>query len=81
MLTDDDIVRAVRSIRYSAKRPRNQRREPSMNGLATAAGLSRKCLYQIARRGTMSPETRDKLRHGLPLGWPGFSYLLPDRVD
>jgi predicted transcriptional regulator len=67
MMSENDIVRAVRSIRYSSKRLRNQRRAASVNALAAAAGVTRKCVYEVAQRGTMSPETADKLRSALSL--------------
>ena len=46
-----------------------------MNALAAAAGLTRKCLYEVAQRGTMSPETANKLRSALSLigGSPDLS--------
>jgi predicted transcriptional regulator len=67
MMSENDIIRAVRSIRYSSKRLRNQRRAASVNALAAAAGISRKCVYEVAQRGTMSAETADKLRSALSL--------------
>jgi plasmid maintenance system antidote protein VapI len=62
MLSDDDIVRAVRSIRFASKRLRNGRRALSVNALAKHAGITRDTVYRIANTGTMSPETADKLR-------------------
>jgi predicted transcriptional regulator len=62
MMSEADLVRAVRSIRYSSKRLRNQRRAASVHGLAKAAGLDRLTVYNIAATGRMSPETANKLR-------------------
>jgi plasmid maintenance system antidote protein VapI len=41
---------------------RNQRRAASVNALATAAGITRKTIYNICATGQMHPETADKLR-------------------
>jgi hypothetical protein len=57
-----EIIRAVRSIRYSSKRLRNQRRAASVHGLAKAAGIDRGTVYRIAKTGVMSPETAGRLR-------------------
>ena len=75
MMSENDVIRAVRTIRYSSQRLRNQRRSASVNALAAAAGLTRKCVYEVAQRGTMSPETANKLRSALSLigGSPDLS--------
>lgn len=65
MLTDEDIIRAVRSIRYASKAARNGRRALAVRALAQAAGISRDTVYVVAATGRMAPETAHKLRMAL----------------
>ena len=61
MLSDDEIVRRVRAIRFSSTRERNARRAPSINALAKKAGLSRKVVYEITNTGHLGSIARAKL--------------------
>jgi hypothetical protein len=54
MLSDDEIVRRLREIRFSPSAHRNGRRAASINAAATVAGLSRMQVYRVI--------------HGEPLG-------------
>lgn len=65
MMTDEDIVRAVRAIRFTSKQLRNGRRALAVNALAQAAGIRRGTVYDVAATGRMSPTTADKLRAAL----------------
>jgi len=73
MLTHDEIIRAVRRIRYSSRSARERQQAPSLSMLARAAGLRRTNLYRTLTRGTMSRETADRLRMGLDV--LGVSHL------
>ncbi len=57
MLPVAEIVRRLRIIRHSPQAERYARRIPSMNGVATAAGLSREFIHKIAE-GTRVPSPR-----------------------
>ena len=65
MLTHDEIVKAVRLIRYSSKAKRNGRKTLTIGALSRAAGISRETTYQVAKTGRMSPETALNLQHAL----------------
>ena len=73
MLTHDEIIRAVRRIRYSPKRARNGRSSPSVHALAAAAGITRQTVYNAAATGRMSPETAAALAHALDLSKTGLN--------
>lgn len=64
-MTHDEIVAAVRRIRYSSKAQRNGRRIPTARALAEQTGLRRGTIYDVVNSGRMSPETADKLRSAL----------------
>ncbi|HEX8837589.1 MAG TPA: hypothetical protein VF748_11685 [Candidatus Acidoferrum sp.] len=61
-MTDEDIVRAVRTIRYSPKAARFGRRAQSVRALALAAGINPLTIYRIASNGRISPIVANKLR-------------------
>lgn len=61
MLSDDEILRRLRAIRFSPSHLRNARKAPSINALAAQAGLSRKALYAAANTGEMGATVRAKL--------------------
>lgn len=65
MLSNEAIVRAVRTIRFSSKGGRHAHFLPSMRGLAKTAGISRQTAYTVAATGKMSPETRQLLTWAL----------------
>jgi hypothetical protein len=67
MLSQDDIVRRVRTVRFSSKQARNGRKTYSMYRLAVLAQLHRATLYNVAATGRMSAETADKLRSALSM--------------
>ena len=47
MLSDTEIMRRLKAVRYSSRLERNARRAISMNGIATKAGISREHLHRI----------------------------------
>lgn len=47
MLSDTEIMRRLKAVRYSSRLERNARRAISMNGIATKAGISREYLHMI----------------------------------
>jgi hypothetical protein len=47
-MSDEEIVRRLKVIRHSPDSLRNGRKIPSINGIATAVGLSRDYIYKIA---------------------------------
>jgi len=61
MLTDAEIVQRLRAIRFSPAQLRNARKAPSMNGLATKAGLTREWLFQITRGAPIGAKARSRL--------------------
>jgi hypothetical protein len=61
MLTDDEIRRRLREIRFSPVADRYARRAPSMNGIAKAAGVARENLHRIVNGATIWPGQREKL--------------------
>jgi hypothetical protein len=65
MLSDQDIIRQLRAIRYSSTRERNARRLPSVNALAKAAGLARPYLFEITNTGRLGTVARAKLTRAL----------------
>jgi len=67
MLTDDDIVRAVRAIRYGPRNARHGRSAPSIRALAAAAQISRQTVYNAAATGRISPEVAAALASALEL--------------
>ena len=95
MLSKAEIVQRLRIIRHSPRRERNARRAVSMNGTATAAGISREHLHRIVN-GTRSPslqlqaelsrvltcDQNERARSGLlcPTEQLGERVLRPDRT-
>ena len=65
MLSDDEIIRRVRSIRLSSAFERNARRLPSINGLATAAGLTPQTIFRISNGSPLSKHSRERLQQAL----------------
>ena len=65
MLSDAEIVRRLRAIRFSPTHLRNARRAPSMNGLATKAGLTREWLFQLTNGAPMGNKARSRLTMAL----------------
>jgi hypothetical protein len=61
MLSDEEILRRLRAIRFSPTHLRNARKAPSMNGLATKVGLTREWLFRLTSGAPIGPETRSKL--------------------
>jgi hypothetical protein len=63
MLSDEDIVRQLRAIRYSSRADRYGRRTTSINAVALCAGLNRRQLYRIVNGEPIG----DRARVGLSL--------------
>ena len=62
MLSDDEILRRLKTIRHSPSFERNARRATSMNGIATASGLSREYLHRLANGSErLGPRAREAL--------------------
>ena len=61
MISDAEIIRRVRAIRFSSPTERNARRAPSINALAKQAGLSRKVVHEVAITGHLGSISRAKL--------------------
>jgi hypothetical protein len=64
-MTDEEILRTLRTVRYSSKHERNARRALSINGLATMTGLTRQALYQILWTGHVGSRSRPALSKAL----------------
>jgi lambda repressor-like predicted transcriptional regulator len=71
-LTDDEIVRRLRTIKYSAQRPRIARRVPGIRTVARYAGLSYRTVYWIINTGRLKPDQAIALAIGLAAvqDWP-----------
>lgn len=54
-LTDSEIVRRLRTIRYSPRAPRIGRRIPGIRTVARHAGLSFRTVYTIVQTGRLKP--------------------------
>lgn len=61
MLSDQEILRRLRAVRFSPASERNARRAPSINALAKQADLARKTIYQIATTGCLTDNLRGRL--------------------
>ena len=61
ILTDDEIVRRLKLIRYSPAAARLGRKATSINALAKAAGLTREHLHRVANGLPIGPRTRQEL--------------------
>jgi hypothetical protein len=53
-LTDDEIVRRLRTIRCSPREERMGRRAPSLRSIARLSGVSHMTIYRIMRTGRIS---------------------------
>jgi hypothetical protein len=66
MLSDQEILRRLRTIRFSSDTERNARRSPSLNAVITASGLGRTFVYRIIREGKgLGPRSRARLSEAL----------------
>ena len=65
MLSEQEIIRQLRAIRFSSRHERNARRAPSMHGIAQATGISRMHIYRVAVGGKITPRMRQELSHVL----------------
>jgi hypothetical protein len=62
-MTDDDILRRLREVRYSSKDDRLKKRALSFSDIARDTGISRDHLERIANdRMNIGPKTRTALR-------------------
>ena len=61
MLSDQEIIRRLKAIRFSSTRERNARRAPSINAIGRQAGLSRKVIYEVTNTGRLGSIARAKL--------------------
>jgi hypothetical protein len=61
MLSDQEIVRRLRAIRFSPQGERYAKRALSMNAVVQASGLSIQRLYQIVNAGHFGCVARLKL--------------------
>ena len=58
ILSDHEIIRRLRTVRHSSQDERNARRAPSINAIATRAGLTREAVYRIIRTGSLGTKSR-----------------------
>jgi len=61
MLSDAEIMRRLRAIRYSDRSERQARRIQSINGIAREAGMPRPYLFEIVSTGRLGSLSREKL--------------------
>lgn len=61
MLSDAEIVRRLKALRYSPQGERYARRAPTLNSVTEASGLTRVHVYNIIRTGSLGAEARLKL--------------------
>ena len=62
MLSDEDILRRLRAIRFSPKTERYARRAASINGIAARAGITREHVHRIVNGSKrLTHQTRDAL--------------------
>lgn len=71
MLSDDEIMRRLRTIRHSPQALRNARQLPSINDLAKRAGLTRAALYAMLRAGSVG-KSAARLAHALETCQGGY---------
>lgn len=64
-MTDEEIFRRLRAIRFSPVTERNARRAPSINALAKQAGLSREVVYEVIRTSHLGRNARARLTSAL----------------
>jgi hypothetical protein len=65
MLSDQEIIRRLKTLRYSPQGERCARRAPTLNQVTETAGLSRAHIYTIIRSGSLGAEARLKLNKAL----------------
>lgn len=66
MLSDQEIVRRLRAIRFIPAPERYARRAPSLNAVIKRSGLSKVQVYAIATTGTgIGPKSRAGLSRAL----------------
>jgi DNA-binding phage protein len=61
MLSDQEIVRRLKIIRFSPRAEREARRALSMNAIAKQTGLARDTLYAVSTTGRLAPLTKQRL--------------------
>jgi hypothetical protein len=64
-MTKQDIIRALRLIRYSPQGPRRGRTLPGLRSTARAAGLSHMTLYRALETGQLSERAASALGKAL----------------
>jgi hypothetical protein len=71
-MTPDQVVRQLRTIKYSSQRARNGRRVPGIRTVAREAGLSFRTVYTIVQTGRLTPAQAVALARGLEAveDWP-----------
>jgi len=64
-VTKEQIIRALRIVRYSPRAPRCGRISPGLRSIARAAGLSHMTLYRALETGQLSDWAAAALRKAL----------------
>jgi hypothetical protein len=64
-MTAEEVVRQLRVIRYSPRKPRIGRRIPGIRTVAQHAGLSFRTVYTIVQSGRLTPDQALALARGL----------------
>lgn len=61
MLSSEEVLRCLNTVRYSPQAERNARRSQSINSIAKQAGLTRAALYEMMRTGRMQLRSQARL--------------------
>jgi hypothetical protein len=64
-MTAEEVVRQLRVIRYSSRKPRIGRRVPGIRTVARQAGLSFRTVYTIVQTGRLTPAQALALARGI----------------
>jgi hypothetical protein len=64
-MTDEEIVRQLKTVKHSSQHERNARRATSINDLAVRTGITRAWLYEIMRTGRVGRRSRQPLSKAL----------------
>ena len=65
MLSDQEIIRRLRAIKFSPQGERYARRAPSLNAIVQASGVTRQQVYQVISGYGLGPKSRARLSRAL----------------
>jgi hypothetical protein len=60
-MTDEEIIGAIKAVRYSSTAERNARKRLSMNAIAKSVGVSPNYLYELCKGAPIGRFSRQRL--------------------